>query len=434
MLIRIFILLLLSGLLQTVNAATALAPTEQALQSYVNAHQAAELQLLEKLVNINSGTQNLAGVRHVGDLLREQFQALGFSVEWVKLPESLHRADTLVATHQGGIGKRILLIGHLDTVFPKNSAFQRFQQDGSTITGPGVIDIKGGDVTILYALKALASVHALEKMNITVVLTGDEEDTGKPVSLSRQALLAAAQHQDVAIDFECGISQNTASVSRRGVSNWVLKTTGRQAHSAAIFSEDKGDGAIFEIVRILNTLREKMAGQNFLSFNPGIVLGGTTIDYDHAASKGTAFGKQNVIADTAIAQGDLRYLSNEQRDRAKVKMQAIAKKHLPKTDATLTFQDAMPAMPPKAQNLVLLSQFSQVSRDLGFGAVAALDAGARGAGDISFVADKVPANLVGLGPVGTGAHTEHETMNVNALNVATQRAAVLLYRLAFVFV
>lgn len=339
----------------------------------------------------------------------------------------MQRAGTLIAEHAGNKGKRLLLIGHLDTVFPLSSPFQHFKQIGNFATGPGVIDDKGGDVVILYALKTLHAANTLTDTNITVVLTGDEEDSGKPTSISRKPLIDAAKNCDIALDFEWATMPNTATTARRGITNWMISTEGNEAHSSEIFQKKAGFGAINELVRILDTMRAQLSSEQYLSFSPGLILGGTAVNYDKNNSQGTAFGKGNVIAKSAMAKGDLRFLTAEQKNNAKKKIAVIVDSHLPRTTASIAFQDAIPAMPPTAANLKLLKKYSQASNKLGYGNVEPLDPGCRGAGDISHIASLVSASLAGLGPVGTGAHSEKETLDIQSLPIQTQRAALLIY-------
>lgn len=401
---------------------------EGQIVNYLNEKQQEQLYLLEKLVNINSGTTNLPGVRQIGDLLRPEFEKLRFTVRWVEGPPSMGRAGTFIAEHPGK-GCRVLLIGHLDTVFPVSRHFQQFKQADNLATGPGVIDDKGGDLVILFALKALQAANALDDADITVVLSGDEEDSGKPTTVSRQALVAAAKKADIALDFEWAITADTATIARRGVTNWRLTTTGNEAHSSTIFQKPSGFGAIYELARILDTVQGKLRAEKYLSFSPGLILGGTTVTYDKAKSEGMAFGKGNIIAKTAMAKGDLRFLTEEQKITAEEKITAAVNAHLPGTTATISFQDGIPAMPPKSANLALLKKYSQASIKLGFGEVNQLDPGLRGAGDISHIANLMKASLAGLGPVGTGAHSDQETLDIRSLFMQTKRAALFIHDL-----
>jgi len=408
--------------------AQSLSSTEQTIRQVIIENKKSELSLLEKIVNINSGTLNTLGVYQVGELLRPEFQQMGFTTRWAKEPDNLHRTGILFAERLGTKGKRLLLIGHLDTVFAKNSPFQQFKLLDNFATGPGVIDAKGGDMVILFALKALYRAHALDGTTITVALVGDEEDSGKPTALSRKSLLEAAKKSDIALDFEWSFSLDTATIARRGISQWVIETKGKESHSSQIFQKTVGSGAIFELARILNQMRSELANTQYLSFNPGLVLGGTSITTEDNQS-GTAQGKQNVIAQMAVASGDLRFLSSAQKKLAEEKIIAIVNQHLPGTTAKIQFEDAIPAMTPTKQNMNLLQQYSEASFDLGYKPVQALNPGSRGAGDISHVAAFVTANLGGLGPVGTGAHSVNEKLDVHSLEIQTERAALLMFRL-----
>ncbi|MBA2306334.1 MAG: M20/M25/M40 family metallo-hydrolase [Acidobacteria bacterium] len=403
---------------------------ERALVAFIDKNNDAALALLERVVNINSGTQNFAGVREVGMVFRRELDALGFTTRWVD-GAPFKRAGHLVAEHPGP-GRKLLLIGHLDTVFEADSPFQKFERiDKRYAKGPGIIDMKGGNVIIVQALKALQSTGALKTMNIAVVMTGDEEDSGEPLRVAREALVTAAQGAAAAIGFEDGPGDpKTAVVSRRGTSSWTLRVKGQPAHSSQIFRQDIGAGAIFEAARVLNAFREQLAGEPHLTFNPGTIVGGTTIVHDAVQARATAFGKTNVIAEHAIVNGDMRTLSAEQLARAKETMQAIVKGSLPHSQSTITFEDGYPPLAPTDGNRKLLAIYDQASRDVGAGAVAAVDPDRAGAADVSFVASEVPMILDGVGLMGRDDHTVKETADLETFPSQTKRAAVFLLRLA----
>jgi glutamate carboxypeptidase len=168
----------------------------------IDADHDANVRLLEELVRVNSGTMNLQGVTQVGAMLTPRFEALGFSVRWIPMAKAA-RAGHLIAEHKGsGRGKRLLLIGHLDTVFEPDSPFQGWKRTGDIVEGPGVGDMKGGDVIMLAALKAMQAAGTLKDADIVVVLTGDEEKPGSPLSVVRADLIDAGRRSDVALDFE----------------------------------------------------------------------------------------------------------------------------------------------------------------------------------------------------------------------------------------
>ncbi len=406
-----------------------LSKTEKKIVKSVEANNADAIAFLEEVVNINSGTLNLKGVQEVGNVFKKAFDAIDFETKWVEMPQEMNRAGHLFAENKGSKGKRLLLIGHLDTVFEEDSPFQQFKKiNDSTAHAPGGNDMKGGNVIVLFALKALHEQGLLDNSQIIVAFTGDEESTGKPLSTSRKDLIDAAKRSDIALGFETSTGFNYATVARRGASGWELKVQGKRAHSSGVFSERVGSGAIFEMSRILNAFYEEVKGEEYLTFNPGIVMGGTFLDYDTTNGKGEVFGKTNVVAQTALVKGGLRFISESQKEEARVKMRAIVQENLPHTSAEISFNDSYPAMPPSEKNENLLKKLNQVSLDLGQGEVIAYDPGKRGAADTSFVAAYV-ACLDGLGTMGTGAHTPQETVNLNTIEALTKRTALLLYRL-----
>jgi len=408
-----------------------LSPTESKILTNVESNNAEALDLLIKLVNINSGTMNFEGVQKVGTELRAEFDALGFETSWEDGAE-FNRAGHLVAKHFGNNdAPKILLIGHLDTVFEKDSPFQNSEMiDKNTMKAPGIADMKGGDVIMLYALKALKESGQLDNMNIWAVFTGDEEYSGSPLTLSKKALIDAAKWADIAIGFENGDGNpTTANISRRGSIKWELKTEGNPAHSSQIFREDVGAGAIFEASRILNAFYEELRSEEFLTFNPGMIIGGTTIEHDEVNKSGTAFGKDNVVSKEVVVSGDLRGLSPEQVERVKRKMQQIVSNNRPQTKATLTFYPGYPPMAPTDGNRELLSIYSELSEDLGQGKVVAVNPLKAGAADVSFTADYVDMAIDAVGMSGADDHTINETGYIPALLSQTQRAAILLYRL-----
>jgi glutamate carboxypeptidase len=407
-----------------------LTPDERRMTEHIDQINADGLKLLERVVNINSGTQNFEGVREVGKVFQQEFDALGFKTRWVD-GAPFKRAGHLVAEHPGP-GPKLLLIGHLDTVFEPDSPFQKFTPvDSRYAKGPGIIDMKGGNVIIVQALKALRETGALKSMNIVVVFTGDEEDAGDPVDLARAALIEAAKGAAAAIGFENGPGNpRTAVISRRGTTSWTLRVKAKPAHSSQVFREDIGYGAIFEAARILNAFREQLASEPHLTFNPGTIVGGTAVEHDAVQARGTAFGKTNVVAEHAIVNGDMRTLSPEQLAKAKHAMQAIVKQSLPHAESTITFEDGYPPLAPTDGNRKLLAMYDQASQDVGAGPVGPVDPDRAGAADVSFVAGHVPLILDGIGLMGTSDHTPEETADLDTFRSQSKRAAVFLLRLS----
>jgi glutamate carboxypeptidase len=412
----------LAAFLALASAAVAgLSPIEEKIAATVEAQAAGFAGDLERAVQINSATENHAGIRQLADLFNAQVAAIGFATAFVEQTPATGRAGHLVAEHRGASGRRVLLIGHLDTVLPGGN----FRREGDKAWGSGTSDIKGGDLVIIYALRALQAAGALTDAPIIVVMTGDEEEAGRPLAVSRRALIDAARRSDVALAFEGAIGR-TGTVARRGSTSWELDVQGATGHSSAIFSPAMGAGSVYEAARILQGFYTEMRKFDGLTLNPGLIVGGTETTLERTA--GTATGKTNITAQHTRVRGDLRTVSAEQLAAAEEQMRAIVAQNLPRTAATISFNEGYPAMPDSAANRELLQRLDQVSRDLGAGAITAYDPRARGAGDIAFVSPPLPG-LDGLGLRGGGAHAPGEWADLASAPELVKRTALLIYRL-----
>lgn len=408
---------------------------EQQVLAWIDAHMPQAIELLKESVNINSGSLNIEGVKKVGALFAKSFEQAGFKTEWVPMPDSVKRAGHLVASRRPGAaatstkGKRLFLIGHLDTVFEPDMPANPFTMlNDSTATGQGVNDMKGGDVVVIMALQALEQAGLLKNTDITAYFTGDEEHAGSPKSVSRGDFIERAKQADIALAFEGANGLNSVATGRRGSSGWKLEVTGKTGHSSAIFTPNAGYGAIFEAARIINQFREELSTEKYLTFNPGIFLGGSDIHYNSASSKGEAIAKTNIISPAVTVTGDLRFLTEDQKDRAREKMRAITAQNLAQTSAKISFTDGIPSMAPTEGNNKILGVINSISMDMGVGPTVAGDPGARGAGDISYVAAYVDC-IDGLGASGRGAHAPGETIHLNDLPFLIKRAALTIHRL-----
>jgi glutamate carboxypeptidase len=403
---------------------------ERRIVSQIDAQLINATQLLKDTVNINSGTMNFDGVKKVGRIFQQQLEDIGFESQWVE-GEAFNRAGHLVASF-GQKGPKILMIGHLDTVFAKDDNFQQYKMlENNKVAGPGITDMKGGDVIMIEVLRALKKMGVLDNVSIRVVMTGDEERSGRPLSESKKAIIDAAIWADIALGFEDGDGNiETAVVARRGSVNWQLKVTGRPAHSSQIFTEKVGFGAIFEAARILNSFREQLSTYGDLTFNPGVIIGGTEVQFDDQSATGTAFGKSNVVAKSLFVNGGIRALTPQELAHAKKTMQEITQAHLLHTQATLTIADGYPPMAPTEGNYALLKLYSAASEDLGYGQVKPVNPRNAGAADISFAAEHVDMALDGMGLMGTGGHTKDEVADMTSFAKNMHKAAILIYRLS----
>lgn len=397
----------------------------------VDAEQQRTIDMLQRWVDQNSGSHNLAGVRAVRDMVQPEFRQLGFKTEWIDMKDA-GRAGHLVARHVGSrTGKRLLLIAHLDTVFEPDSPFQRWTREGDTAHGPGSGDDKGGIAVIVAALRAMQAAGTLKNANITVFMTGDEEDAGDPLSISRRDLIAEGKKADAALDFEdlsVKDGRDMGSIGRRSAGSWQVTVTGRSAHSSGIGAPGVGYGAIYELARILDQFRRELP-EDKLTYNVGLIGGGQSAKLDADQIRLEATGKTNIVASTAVARGDLRAISEDQIARTQQKMRAIVAQSLPGAKAEISFEGRYPPMPPTAANRTLLTQLNAVNADMGLPPMGELDPAERGAGDISFVAKDV-SGLVGLGPASEGSHTAKEAVDVPSIFKQAKRAAILMSRLA----
>ncbi|NQY65170.1 MAG: M20/M25/M40 family metallo-hydrolase [Alteromonadaceae bacterium] len=417
-------------MLANAQAANILSDTESAIVDQVNKGLPLSLQELEQVVNINSGTMNFPGVKKVGLIFHQQFEAIGFETRWIE-GRDFDRAGHLVASY-GDRGPKILMIGHLDTVFEANDKFQSFKHLGNNrISGPGIIDMKGGDVIIISALRTLKKLGLLNNVRIQVVMTGDEERSGEPLTASKKVIIDGAKWADIALGFENGDSNiKTAVVARRGYVSWLLEVTGKPAHSSQIFREDIGYGSIFETARILNDFREQLSHFEMLTFNPGLIIGGTEISYQEDKAAGDAFGKSNIIAKTTQVTGDIRTLSYEELANAQKVMQEIVANNLSQTSAKITFSEGYPPMARTVGNERLLAMYDEISQSLGYEKIVAVNPRLAGAADISFAGEHVEMALDGLGLMGAGAHTRDEVADITSLAKNIHKAAILIHRLS----
>lgn len=423
--------LALTALFIAAPAQAQLGLTEREISDYVRAHVEEGIELIADQVRIGSGTHNFEGIRRMYDLLAPSLLELGFEVRWVP-QEHVGRAGHLVAERvpDHPVGSSVLLIGHLDTV---DEGVGWWERDGMIGRGPGTNDMKGGNAVMILALRALHHVGALEGRAIRVIFTGDEESLGRPVAEARAVMAEMARASDVALEFETAITGDGfdyGTTARRGSSGWLLEVEGRTAHSSGIFSTGTGAGAVFEAARILTAFYDELRDEEYLTFNPAVIVGGTDVEYEPGAVAGNASSKTNIVAGRAVVHGGIRTISDDQLESARRRMGEIVARHLPRTSAAITFSDGYPGMPPTHGNRELLALYDEVSRDLGYPEVREFDPGGRGASDLSFAAAHVRFGaLGGIGVEGRGAHSPNETVDLGSLAKAAERAALLIHRL-----
>jgi glutamate carboxypeptidase len=424
-------------------APPALSPSELKMVSFIDDHYADTLTFLETAVNINSGTNNLAGVVAVADLFEPRLQKLGFKT-WREDLKAVKRGVHLFASHQGNPSNpKLLLIGHLDTIFEPESGFLQWKDLGNGYaSGPGAGDMKGGDVVLLQVLEALNAAGELSNMNITIAMTGDEETPGPDpdggYATSRSTLVNLGKQTDYVLAFEpCTGDINSAKTFRRGSSTWFLTASAKTGHSSLIFNKDMGPGSIYPISKILARFYSDLRSDKALTFNTGHFIAGTLIERDSPYSA-KMIGKDNVIAAKTEVYGDIRFLTPEILRETREKMKAIMTEEIEAINqeydpvahvkSEITYADRYPAMIETKGNLALLAGYSAANQDLGFGPVTRFTANA-GAADASFVAPDVKGVIDGLGPFTIGMHSNDEVVNLESIKLTAKRAAVFTLRL-----
>ena len=381
-------------------------------------------------MRINSGTLNPEGVRAVGELYRADLEALGFKTRWIDMPPAMKRAGHLVATHEGDQGKRVLLLGHMDTVFEKGSSVPLWERRGDRVRGQGVNDMKGGDVIMIQALRALKA-----RARWT-------ERTSRSCSPATRSAPVRRCRRRAPRWWRWAGAPTTRCRSRAATSTAAWTGQHRAPFLGRLGAAGQGQGGAFDgrvlvAIGFWRHLRVRAHPQRISragdrarpDLQPGPGFGGTNISYADDTATASAFGKSNVIARDAEVLGDLRYLSPEQGERARQKMQAIVSSgNLPGTSASISFSEGYPPMPPTEAGRKLAEIYSQASVDAGLGRIGIVDPSQRGAGDVQFVAPYT-VGIDGLGAQGRGAHTDDEELEIASIERGAVRAALLIYRL-----
>ncbi len=398
-----------------------LSAAEQNIVSWVNSQEENMVRLLETITNINSGSLNKSGLDEISEIFIAELGNMDFAISklpgsFIDMPHcpnsdlSLDLADHVLASRSGDKNK-LLLMGHMDTVFPSDSPFQEFRVDGGLISGPGVFDMKGGLVVMLYALKALNQFGLLENQHISVLLNSDEEVgslSSRPY-LEQQALL-----HDYGLVFEGSVSNNQIR-HRKGLGQARFVVNGRASHAGAAHQD--GRSAIRELAYKIIELENMTDYESGLTVNVGLVSGGEA---------------RNMVAPCAEAYVDLRYPSLEQGVAAKQEFESIAASlyGFPadsdevNTDVWINLH--RPPKIPTAESDFLLNRTIAIGRLLGE-QIGISDSG--GGTDGSLTQALGLPTLDSLGLIGNGGHSQREQAELSSFTQTTSRAAILIHRL-----
>lgn len=376
--------------------------------AYLDQRADALTERLRTLVDINTGIDNPAGrLRALGKLERF-WTGLGFETEHVKRPGELQHLICRRPSPKGPAAPKVLLLGHIDTVFDASTTFLSFTREGPWARGPGVGDMKGGIVVAQAALEALAHIGRLNDFDWVVVHNADEE-VQSPTS--RDLIEAAAADRDLCLDFEVGRESGAIVRSRAGVGRYFITVNGRAAHAGMHHRE--GANAIVALADIVQRVSALTDYRGQTTVNVGVFRGGS---------------KRNVVAEQARCEVDVRIRDEAEGERIDAAIRAIcAKTSVPGTKAEVVGGIGRPPWRRFAGSDRLVQHFIDVAADLGVN-LHAEDTG--GGSDASLVAALGVPTVDGLGPVGAGVHTEQERIQLYTLveRAKLVAAALLLYK------
>ena len=371
-----------------------------------------QIEFLARLVNHDSGTDDVLDVNRVGAILAERLERLGFAV---RRAVNDRFGDHLVGDKPGTGPKRFLFVGHYDTVFPSGTAKQRpFRIDAAgRAWGPGVYDMKGGLAALLYALRAHheARTRAWAETSVSVVFNADEERLSPT---SRELIGAEARRAHSVGILEPARPGGEYVMARKGAGTFYLEVTGKAAHAG--LQPELGASAIWDLAQKVAALHALTDLAKGTTVNVGTVRGGE---------------RPNVVADRAFAEIDLRAWSRAEADAAIAAMQEIcARPHVAGTTARFWGEVAFPPWPPGLPGTArLLEIMGAVGRDLGV-EVRAIKTG--GGSDGNHTSGIAPT-LDGMGPRGSRAHSAEEFIEVATLLERTKMLALFLDRWAAEF-
>jgi glutamate carboxypeptidase len=359
---------------------------QSSIIEYIADHRREMLSLLKILVLIQSGTYNIAGVNNVAQVLGDTFSEMGLDVTTVT-PEACGNM-LVVSSPAAGSGKNLLLTGHMDTVFPEDTAFNWWREDEKHVYGPGVIDMKGGLVAGIYALKALAHVGMLTAIPVRFVCNSDEE-IGSPHS---QSLIAAEARQSaMAFVLECGGLSGEVVTGRKGRLGIRLEVFGKAGH-AAFITKNKAS-AILALAHKIVALEALNGQREGLTVNIGRIEGGIGA---------------NSVAEYARAETDVRFITEAEADFFEERMAEIAEDgRISETSVRVERVSFRPPMEQVGANRAL---FGVIANQAGVLHLPLEEELRPGVSDANFIArEKIPV-IDGLGPIGGQDHSDREFM------------------------
>ncbi|KPC05137.1 M20/M25/M40 family metallo-hydrolase [Pseudomonas syringae group genomosp. 3] len=369
-----------------------MADPHKVIQADAEQYQGEALKLLERLVNIDSGSGYVPGLTQVSDIAIEELKKLGATIELV--PNTPEASNHVLATLKGTGKAKILLMAHMDTVFKEGSAAERpFHIKDGRAYGPGVMDDKGGIVAAIYALKVLHNLKFTDYAQITVLLDASEE-TGSVVAT--ELIKKTAREHDVTLNLEPGRPADGLVVWRKGSATALVEVKGKASHAGV--APELGRNAATEVAHQILQLgklgdEEKKTTINFTVLKAG--------------------DRTNVIPDQASAKADVRAAVPEEFDRIEKDLAKVsANKLVPDTEVKTSLVRGLPPMPQTARSDALVAMAQGIYAELGRKLTIE---GSGGAADSSLSASVGTPTLDGFGIVGGNIHTPEEYAEVGSV-------------------
>jgi glutamate carboxypeptidase len=376
------------------------------IKSWIEEHLPDYLDRLAALVNVDCGTSNKTGVDHVGRLFRSYLREAGFELSEFPL---VQYGDCCLASYHGTGTARILLMGHLDTVYPDGTAAARLMHfKNQHILGPGVCDMKAGLLTGLYAIQALQQVNYRDFAQVDFFLNTDEE-VDSPASRGLYQPIAALA--DVALVLESARMNGDIVSARKGGGNYRIQVHGRQAHAGVEI--EKGANAILELTHCIQAFSALNGWQPGTTVNVGLVGGGI---------------RTNVVPDEAWAEFDVRFVSAADGmtlDRAV--HQIASQTHIPGTHIEITGGIEKNPMEKTPASAYLVDLIQGVGKQL---EISFQDVQTGGTSDGNYVSEMGIPTLDGLGPIGGLDHSPNEYLEMDSIVQRTTLLAGLLIEIA----
>lgn len=375
------------------------------LRDFIHSKEQEMLQLLKQLVNIDSGSNCKQGIDNIGTLLKERFERLGFYAEII---EEKKHGNHLVIRHCQVDDPKIIIIGHMDTVFPKGTAEKRpFQIKGQRAFGPGVIDMKASIVQLIYALTCMKETGQKEYQNVQIILNSDEE-LGSPTS--RELIMRQAKNKRYALVLESARPDGSIVSARRGVGQFKISVEGKAAHSG--IEPEKGSSAIEELAYKVIKLQQLTNDKEGIHVNVGMISGGTAV---------------NTVPAFATAKVDVRISKKEQMELVQKNIEKICSTiFVYGTKTSLVGKIDHVPMEKNEQTEQLLKMIQQAGDEIG---LTIMDTATGGSSDGSFTSAVGIPTIDGMGPVGGHFHSEEEYLDIPSLFERTLLLAKVIQKI-----